>query len=139
MRFMYEINAKIGGANVIRRASRECGVGLGLQLEEEEAGCTQPPRRTALLLFALTTNLCLTLPPPLYHCAVQDQLVTRAQLKALLANNSSGALLLDLRSVGECKVEPGIPGATNIPCAFAPPAALYFFPVPVRHSGGCCV
>lgn len=44
-----------------------------------------------------------------------DQLVTRAQLKALLANNSSGALLLDLRSVGECKVEPGIPGATNIP------------------------
>jgi rhodanese-related sulfurtransferase len=46
---------------------------------------------------------------------VRDQVVTRAQLKALLANSSSDAVLLDLRSVGECKVEPGIPGATNIP------------------------
>jgi hypothetical protein len=111
--------------NVICRASRECGVGLGSQLEEEE-GCAQPSLRTALLLFTLTTHLPLRRPDTTPLSTMQDQLVTRAQLKALLANNSSGALLLDLRSVGECKVEPGIPGATNIPCAS---------PLPPPHCG----
>lgn len=121
-------------ANVICRASRECGVGLGSQLEEE--GCAQPSLRTALLLFALTTDLRLRRPDTTPFSTMQDQLVTRAQLKALLANNSSGALLLDLRSVGECKVEPGIPGATNIPCAspLPPPPLRLFISFPSRSA-----
>lgn len=43
-----------------------------------------------------------------------EHIITQAQLKQALAAKSA-ALLLDLRSSGECKCEPGIPSAINIP------------------------